>query len=640
MNYFCAGLEQSTNYDSKMATLETLNFDNLALRSLPIDKELDNYVRQVSGACFSRVQPTPVNSAKTVVYSSQAMSLLDLTEEELNRADFAEYFSGNKILPGAEPAAHCYCGHQFGYFSGQLGDGATMYLGEVVNNKDQRWEIQFKGAGLTPFSRQADGRKVLRSSIREFLCSEAMHFLGVPTTRAGSCVTSDSKIIRDIFYNGNAIREKCTVILRIAPTFIRFGSFEIFKPVDSMTGRRGPSAGRTDIMVQLLDYTVNTFFPEVITGNKEDTYLGFFKEVVRRTAKLVAMWQCVGFCHGVLNTDNMSILGLTIDYGPFGFLDYYDPNHVCNASDDHGRYRFEAQPEICKWNLGKLAEAIKDVLPLERSMAALEEIYDVEFQQHYMEKMHLKLGLLNKQLPEDGDLVKSLLDTMYQTGADFTNCFRCLSRISVQNSSCGDDSDESILDYLISQCQTLEEKKRTSKPYLGAREFQMFMMLLQNSPGLMEQLGAGGVMIEKEKERREKFARLEALTHEAKEAQDRKMWQDWIGQYRLRLQADILDEQDQEKAKKERVEVMKSNNPRYILRNYMAQNAISAAENGDYSEVQRVLKILENPYSDNIELDLKSKREAETVEASCSATEHFNYYDRKPPSWAIDLRIT
>ncbi|KAK2570179.1 Protein adenylyltransferase SelO-1 [Acropora cervicornis] len=240
VNYFCAGLEQSTNYDSKMATLETLNFDNLALRSLPIDKELDNYVRQVSGVCFSRVQPTPVNSAKTVVYSSQAMSLLDLTEEELNRADFAEYFSGNKLLPGAEPAAHCYCGHQFGYFSGQLGDGA----------------------GLTPFSRQADGRKVLRSSIREFLCSEAMHFLGVPTTRAGSCVTSDSKIIRDIFYNGNAIREKCTVVLRIAPTFIRFGSFEIFKPIDSMTGRRGPSAGRTDIMVQLLDYTVNTFFPE------------------------------------------------------------------------------------------------------------------------------------------------------------------------------------------------------------------------------------------------------------------------------------------------------------------------------------------------------------------------------------------
>jgi len=384
-----------------MATLETLNFDNLALRALPIDKEVKNYVRQVSGACFSRVEPTPVENATTVAYSSQAMSLLDLPEDELKRVDFAEFFSGNKLLPGAQPSAHCYCGHQFGYFSGQLGDGAAMYLGEVINKKGERWEIQFKGAGLTPYSRQADGRKVLRSSVREFLCSEAMHFLGIPSTRAGSCVTSDSRIIRDIFYNGNPIREKCTIILRIAPTFIRFGSFEIFKPTDSMTGRRGPSEGRTDILIQLLDYTVHTFFPEVVTDNREETYLAFFKEVVRRTARLVALWQCVGFCHGVLNTDNMSILGLTIDYGPFGFLDHYDPNHVCNASDDQGRYSYEAQPEICKWNLIKLAEAIEDALPLERSKAAVGEIYEVEYRQTYLEKMRLKLGLLKKQLPED-----------------------------------------------------------------------------------------------------------------------------------------------------------------------------------------------------------------------------------------------
>ncbi|KAM7433522.1 hypothetical protein ABFA07_016237 [Porites harrisoni] len=637
---FCTSFEKELG-DFKMAsgnvTLETLNFDNLALRTLPIDKETKNYVRQVSGACFSRVEPAPVENARTVAYSSQAMSLLDLPQEELKRDDFPEYFSGNKLLPGAEPSAHCYCGHQFGYFSGQLGDGAAMYLGEVVNKKGERWEIQFKGAGLTPYSRHADGRKVLRSSIREFLCSEAMHFLGVPTTRAGSCVTSDTRIIRDIFYDGNPIREKCTIILRIAPTFIRFGSFEIFKPTDPMTGRRGPSEGRTDILSQLLDYTVKTFFPEVITESKEETYLAFFKEVIRLTAKVVSLWQCVGFCHGVLNTDNMSILGLTIDYGPFGFLDHYDPNHICNASDDQGRYSYEAQPSICKWNLIKLAEAIKDVLPLERSKAAVEEIYDTEFQKCYMEKMRLKLGLLQKQLPEDEDLVKSLLETMHQTGADFTNCFRCLHRISLQNTLSGKDSDENILEYLISQCQTVEDLKKSTKPFLGAREFQMLMMLLQNSPSLLEQLGGGATLIQKELERREKVEKMNELKPEEKRAKDRKLWQEWIEKYRSRLNADFQKVQDQEMASMERVKAMKSNNPRFILRNYIAQNAISAAEKGDFSEVQQVLKLLENPYSDNVELEPKESRAAE---ASCSFEELQFTYDCKPPGWSQELRVT
>lgn len=627
-----------------MATLETLHMDNLALRSLPIDQELKNYVRQVSGACFSRVEPTPVENPSTVAFSRSAMSLLDLSEDELQRDDFAEFFSGNKILPGAEPSAHCYCGHQFGYFSGQLGDGATMYLGEVVNGRGERWEMQFKGAGLTPYSRQADGRKVLRSSIREFLCSEAMYFLGIPTTRAGSCVTSDTRIIRDIFYDGNPIRERCTIILRIAPTFIRFGSFEIFKPTDPMTGRKGPSEGRTDILTQLLDYTVQTFFPQVVTDDREETYFAFFTEVVRLTARLVALWQCVGFCHGVLNTDNMSILGLTIDYGPFGFMDHYDPEHVCNASDDQGRYRYEAQPEICKWNLFKLGEAIKDALPLERSKAAVEEIYDVEYKQTYMNKMRLKLGLLKRELPEDEDLVKSLLETMHKTGADFTNCFRCLHRISLLSSAEGDDSDENVLEYLLSQCQTVDDLKKASKPFLGAREFQMLMMLLQTNPSLLQQLGNRASSIQKELERRERVQQMNELKPDEKRGKDRQLWKDWIDQYRLRLNADFENEPDHEKANKERVETMKSNNPRFILRNYIAQNAISAAEKGDFTEVRRVLKLLENPYSDTTDTELtqQSNRESdfqEASEASCTAEEYFSY-DSKPPGWATDLRVT
>ncbi|KAJ8307321.1 hypothetical protein KUTeg_015405 [Tegillarca granosa] len=354
---------------SNMATLETLKFDNLVLRSLPIDGEEENYRRKVSGACFSKVKPTPVKNPQLVAVSLPAMGLLDLPLSETEREDFAEYFSGNKLLPGSETAAHCYCGHQFGYFSGQLGDGAAIYLGEIINRKGERWEIQLKGAGLTPYSRQADGRKVLRSSIREFLCSE------------------------------------------------------IFKPTDEDTGRTGPSVGRKDILEKMLQYTVKTFYPQIWESYSNDDkrmYVEFYKEVIRRTARLVADWQ-------VLNTDNMSIIGLTIDYGPYGFMDKYDPDFICNSSDDGGRYTYVKQPTICKWNCEKLAEAIQDIVPLTDTKPHL-DLFDEEFGKYYTEKMRKKFGL-KKELPEDKELVESFLDTMHKTGADFTNCFRCLSRL-------------------------------------------------------------------------------------------------------------------------------------------------------------------------------------------------------------------
>lgn len=237
--------------------------------------------------------------------------------------------------------------------------------------------------------------------------------------------------------------------------------------------------------------------------------------------------------------------------------------------------------------------------------------------------------------------MKSLLETMHQTGADFTNCFRCLFRISVQSSSSGSDSDEDILDYLVSQCQTVEDLKKSSKPFLGAREFQMLMMLLQTSPSVLEHLGGGTTLIQKELERREKVEKMNELKPEDKRIKDRKLWQDWIEQYRLRLNLDFQDVQDHEKACNVRIEAMKSNNPRFILRNYIAQNAISAAEKGDFSEVQRVLKLLENPYSDDTDIELERGKglQSQPLEASCSAEEHFSY-DSKPPSWAVDLRVT
>lgn len=284
-----------------MATLESLNFNNLALRSLPIDKENKNVIRQVEGACFSLAQPTPVANPRLVAFSSSALSLLDLSLSEVSRPEFVQYMSGNRPLPGSQTAAHCYCGHQSGYFSGQLGDGAAMYVGEVLNANSERWEIQLKGAGLTPFSNHRDGRKVLRSSIREFLCSEAMYYLGIPTTRAGCCVTSDTMVDRDKNYEGNTKKERASLVLRIAPTFLRFGSFEIFKAADPLTSYQGPSAGRVDMLHQLLSYTINTFFPDICAKEfqtAEECYLAFYEELVVLTARLVASWQCIGFCHG------------------------------------------------------------------------------------------------------------------------------------------------------------------------------------------------------------------------------------------------------------------------------------------------------------------------------------------------------
>ncbi|KAG1714364.1 Selenoprotein O [Nymphon striatum] len=426
---------------SKSVTLDTLNFDNRTVRSLPIDPEEKNFPRRVSGSCFSWVKPTPCLNPKTVSYSS-AMRLLDLDKKECERPDFAEYFSGNKLLPGCQPAAHCYCGHQFGSFAGQLGDGATMYLGEILNSRNERWEIQFKGAGLTPYSRTADGRKVLRSSIREYLCSEAMHHLGIPTTRAGCCVVSDSEVARDIFYNGNPIREKCTIILRIAETFLRIGSFEICKPYDNMTGRAGPSIGQTDLLRQLLDYTISSFYSEIAEKYSDDPsnkYKEFFKELMERTTRLVAQWQCIGFCHGVLNTDNTSITGLTIDYGPFGFMDQYNPDYICNASDDDGRYSYVNQPKMLKWNLLKLVEALKDIIPESELMPIL-NMYD-------------SVELLDK-----------FLDTMHETHADFTNCFRSLSSISFTKETDFETEIVKLVEVLMSHSCTVEELKEINKP--------------------------------------------------------------------------------------------------------------------------------------------------------------------------------
>ncbi|XP_030646614.1 selenoprotein O1 isoform X3 [Chanos chanos] len=641
--------------------LERMEFDNVVLKKLPLDPSEEPGVRMVRGACFSRVKPQPLKNPRFVAVSSPALALLGLDAEEVLKDPLGpEYLSGSKIIPGSEPAAHCYCGHQFGQFAGQLGDGAACYLGEVKAPADQspdlllenpcgRWEIQVKGAGLTPYSRQADGRKVLRSSVREFLCSEAMYALGVPTTRAGSLVTSDSRVMRDVFYNGNPQMERCSVVLRIAPTFIRFGSFEIFKQADELTGRQGPSYGHDEIRTQMLDYVIETFYPEIQQAHTDpvERNTAFFREVTRRTARLVAQWQCVGFCHGVLNTDNMSILGLSIDYGPFGFMDRFDPDFICNASDNSGRYSYKAQPAICRWNLARLAEALDPDLPPERAEAVLDE-YMPFYNAFYLANMRKKLGLLRKEEPEDEMLITDLMQTMHNTGADFTNTFRCLSQIPCPSEGEMEEDSETVkkaTDLLLQQCALLEELRVANRPTMDPRELSMLLSMAQSNPALFHML-SDRQTVARQLERLARLKDLLETNEEQLKAKQTEDWTCWVTKYRKRLARECEGESDAKAVQEERASVMNSTNPRVVLRNYIAQNAIEAAENGDFSEVQRVLKVLEKPFCSQEGLEQPGwvgrggvEEQGERDETGAEARV-FVPYDSKPPAWANEICVT
>eukprot|EP01087_Luapelamoeba_hula_P011200 TRINITY_DN3014_c0_g1_i1.p1 TRINITY_DN3014_c0_g1~~TRINITY_DN3014_c0_g1_i1.p1 ORF type:complete len:763 (+),score=176.43 TRINITY_DN3014_c0_g1_i1:37-2325(+) len=625
--------QQPQEKQAHQKTFEELTFDNKALRVLPVDPESQNYVRQVPDSIFSRVWPTPVLHPKTVVLSPSALALLDLFADPQK---VPQYFSGNKLIPGVEPAAHCYCGYQFGYFSGQLGDGATMYLGEVINNNSERWELQFKGAGKTPYSRTADGRKVLRSSLREFLCSEAMHHLGVPTTRAGSVVTSSTFVDRDMFYNGNTKQERCTIITRIAQTFIRFGSFEIFKATDKQTGRKGPSAGNIELLITLLNYTIETFYPEIWNAHSSasDRYLAFYREVVLRTARLVAAWQCVGFCHGVLNTDNMSIVGLTLDYGPFGFMEHYDPQLICNTSDDGGRYTFEAQPEICRWNCIKLAEALSPVLPLSESKGELDK-FQPEFERVYYEKMYQKFGFVEK-MEGDRELITDFFIAMQTTGADFTNSFRCLSRIPIPQHNEGGTSGsgvenaevDAVTEYLCDQGSNLAARKAKNEPKMPLATLKALISLAQTNPHMLPMFGVTNPQVlinELAKYEQQDKATATGPTNDVEKRQhDKQVWQEWMGKYLDRLQREYTQAPSSatQPSGEGRVAIMNKANPKFVLRNYIAQRAIQRAEEDNFSEAQRVYDLLVDPFTER------------------NFVHGVNHYDTPPPSWASDLCVS
>ncbi|KTG33864.1 hypothetical protein cypCar_00022526, partial [Cyprinus carpio] len=572
------------------------------------------------------------------------------TDDVLRDRHGAEYLSGSRVIPGSEPAAHCYCGHQFGHFAGQLGDGAVCYLGEVEveagaeqssnpisTSPCGRWEIQVKGAGLTPYSRQSDGRKVLRSSIREFLCSEAMFALGIPTTRAGSLVTSDLYVQRDVFYSGNPRPERCSVVLRIAPTFIRLSTSISIYP-------------QTHIEIKFFNLRFHL-------ARLRSSTLWMTSQVTMRTAKLVALWQSVGFCHGVLNTDNMSILGLTIDYGPFGFMDRFDPEFVSNASDKKGRYSYEAQPYVCRWNLARLAEALGAELQSAKAGAILDEFMTI-YQDCYLAIMRRKLGLLRQQEPEDVELVADLLKTMHITGADFTNTFRLLSAVSCPAGEQKDrDRTDSVVELIVEQCASLEELKHVARKTRQENcELEMILSMAETNPGMFNMV-ANQPEVAKQLEKIGRLKELLVISEVELKIKQRDHWQRWVKQYRRRLAHECDEVSDPAAVEKERVRSMNATNPAVVLRNYIAQNAIEAAERGDFSEVQQLLKVLENPYSVSPDLErpvwsagsesdqadgnsIKGQEVKENTKRKAAADTHQIPYNSKPPAWARTICVT
>lgn len=510
-------------FASKSAGLKALNFDNRFTRELPADPVTNQSIRQVKQACYSRVLPTPVARPTLVAYSREVAERLGLSIEAIESKEFAEVFAGNQQLEGMDPFAMCYGGHQFGNWAGQLGDGRAINLGEVVGQDDLRWTLQLKGAGPTPYSRHADGLAVLRSSVREFLCSEAMHHLGVPTTRALSLVLTGEQVVRDMFYDGNPEREPGAVVCRVAPSFVRFGNFEIFA-----------SRGDLETLQQLLDFTIRNDFPHLGQPSKE-TYAAMFEEVCRRTAKMVVHWMRVGFVHGVMNTDNMSILGLTIDYGPYGWLENYDPNWTPNTTDAAGRrYRFGDQPQIAAWNLVQLANAIlplvEEVEPLQKGL----DSYATTFQQEWQTMMAAKLGFKRFDPETDESMVADLLSILQLVETDMTVFYRKLAMMEAAAAFSGSlITDDALITPLLDAYY--EPKKVT--------------------PDVRAKLV------------------------------------DWVRRYQLRIQKDGTSDL-------ERRSQMNAVNPKYVLRNYLAQVAIDKATTGDHSLISELLDVLRHPYAE------------------------------------------
>ena len=438
--------------------------------------------------------------------------LLDLDPDDcVNSTAFLSFAAGGPAPPLALNLAHRYGGHQFGAWAGQLGDGRAVLSGEYVNHGGVRWEVGLKGSGRTPYSRDGDGRAVLRSSVRELLASEAMHHLGVPTSRAASLVVSEERVWRDQFYDGHPRKERAAIVIRLAPSWLRIGSLELLY-----------FTGEHELLRQLADFIITHHFPSLPPGPLR--YVQLLSTIANQTAELVARWQAVGFTHGVCNTDNFSLLSITIDYGPFGFMETFDPDFVPNSSDEEGRYRFSAQPHVALWNLEKLRQALSPLLqPYWQLTEAALRGYVEEFNGHYIGFMRTKLAMEGSDGERDESLIAQLLDIMAGTQADYSMTLRELSEVLV--------------------------------------------------PNLLE----GRLPVHA-------WALPRMMQHSA--------WMGWVRVWGERVRRGPALSYSEGM----RLEVMQAANPCYVLRNYMAEVATRRAQAGDFSEVQRLLHVLQKPY--------------------------------------------
>jgi uncharacterized protein YdiU (UPF0061 family) len=481
---------------------------------------ISNSFAELPPSFYTRLMPTPLPAPYLVGVSPSAAALIQLDPAAFADERFLQVFTGNQTLPASKPLAAVYSGHQFGVWAGQLGDGRAILLGEVPapgTPGPNTLELQLKGAGLTPYSRMGDGRAVLRSSIREFLCSEAMAALGIPTSRA-LCVTgSDKYVMREA-------PEPTAVATRMAPSFVRFGSFEHWF-----------YAEQDDNLKTLADYVIDRHYPAL--REQPNPYRSLLAEVTRRTAHLIAQWQAVGFMHGVMNTDNMSILGLTLDYGPFGFMDAFDAQHVCNHTDQNGRYSYSMQPQVGHWNCYALGQALLPLIGDVDEVQQALECYKPEFAAKLDQLLHAKLGLQSTRT-EDAALIEQLFAALQGSRVDFTLFFRRLGDLHIDNPA----ADQPLRDLFI----------------------------------------------------------------------DRAAFDAWAQQYRARLTQEASIDTVRRHA-------MHRVNPKYVLRNHLAQIAIEKAQNKDFSEIERLLKVLENPFGEQAENDR---------------------YAALPPDWASELEVS
>jgi uncharacterized protein YdiU (UPF0061 family) len=475
----------------------------------------DNRFARLGDAFSTTVLPEPIAEPRLVVASEAALALLDLDPSQAQLPLFAELFSGHKLWSEADPRAMVYSGHQFGSYNPRLGDGRGLLLGEIYNDAGEHWDLHLKGAGQTPYSRMGDGRAVLRSSIREFLASEALHALGVPTSRAACVIGSSTPVWRET-------QERAAIVLRLAQSHVRYGSLEYFYYTK-----------QPEQLKELVDHVLTLHYPQC--QEQPEPYLAMFREIVERNAELIAKWQAYGFCHGVMNTDNMSILGITFDFGPFAFLDDFDQHFICNHSDHEGRYSYSNQVPIAQWNLSALAQALTTFISVEALREAI-GLFLPLYQTHYLDLMRRRLGLTSA---EDGDeeLVGRLLQLMQNSGVDYTLFFRRLG-------------DEPAADAV----------RKLRDDFIDIKGFD-----------------------------------------------------GWAQAYQERI---ARDGDDTAQARQTRMHAV---NPLYILRNYLAQNAIEAAEKGDYSEVRRLHSVLCNPFTEQPGM---------------------SDYARRPPDWGKHLEIS